>query len=162
MGTLLTKVFQRAAGWWKAADTALQTILPELTTESVPSRLVRFTPVNVLPVNFSYLKNDGIERLFFDSNKSGTAEVSLLSLKNKRQEFFFAPKVLSGGQTDRVLARRAVCTSDNQASMSKQGDSPDYECRLRLREHAVRSNLLSRTVRSNLLSHTLPTPPSIP
>ena len=81
MGTLLTKVFQRAAGWWKAADTALQTILPELTTESVPSRLVRFTPVNVLPVNFSYLKNDGIERLFFDSNKSGTAEVSLLSLK---------------------------------------------------------------------------------
>ena len=74
MGTLLTKVFQRAAGWWKAADTALQTILPELTTESVPSRLVRFTPVNVLPVNFSYLKNDGIERLFFDSNKSGTAE----------------------------------------------------------------------------------------
>ena len=147
MGTLLTKVFQRAA------DTALQTILPELTTESVPSRLVRFTPVNVLPVNFSYLKNDGIERLFFDSNKSGTAEVSLLSLKNKRQEFFFALKVLSGGQTDRVLARRAVCTSDNQASMSKQGDSPDYEYRLRLREHAVRSNLLSRT---------LPTPPSIP
>lgn len=49
-------------------------------------------------------------------------------LKNKRQEFFFAPKVLSGGQTDRVLARRAVCTSDNQASMSKQGESPDYEC----------------------------------
>lgn len=48
-------------------------------------------------------------------------------LKNKRQEFFFAPKVLSGGQTDRVLARRAICTSDNQASMSKQGDSPDYE-----------------------------------
>ena len=92
-------------------------------------------------------------------------------LKNKRQEFFFAPKVLSGGQTDRVLARRAVCTSDNQASMSKQGESPDYECRRRLREHAVRSNLLShtvrsdllsRTVRSNLLSHTLPTPPSIP
>ena len=66
-------------------------------------------------------------------------------LKNKRQEFFFAPKVLSGGQTDRVLARRAVCTSDNQASMSKQGDSPDYECWRRLREHAVRSNLLSRT-----------------
>ena len=69
-------------------------------------------------------------------------------LKNKRQEFFFAPKVLSGGQTDRVLARRAI-----QASMSKQGESPDYECRRRLREHAVRSNLLS---------HTLPTPPSIP
>lgn len=101
-------------------------------------------------------------------------------LKNKRQKFFFAPKVLSGGQTDRVLARRAVCTSDNQASMSKQGESPDYECRLRLREHTVRSNLLShtvrsnlpshtvrsnllsRTVRSNLLSRTLPTPPSIP
>lgn len=83
-------------------------------------------------------------------------------LKNKRQEFFFAPKVLSGGQTDRVLARRAVCTSDNQASMSKQGDSPDYECWRRLREHAVRSNLLSHTVRGNLLSRTLPTPPSIP
>lgn len=83
-------------------------------------------------------------------------------LKNKRQEFFFAPKVLSGRQTDRVLALRAVCTSDNQASMSKQGESPDYECRRRLREHAVRSNLLSRTVRSNLLSRTLPTPPSIP
>jgi len=83
-------------------------------------------------------------------------------LKNKRQKFFFAPKVLSGGQTDRVLARRAVCTSDNQASMSKQGESPDYECRLRLREHTVRSNLLSHTVRSNLLSRTLPTPPSIP
>ena len=66
-------------------------------------------------------------------------------LKNKRQEFFFAPKALSGGQTDRVLARRAVCTSDNQAGMSKQGESPDYECWLRLREHAVRSNLLSRT-----------------
>ena len=48
----------------------------------------------MLPVNFSYLKNDGIERLFFDSNKSGTAEVSLLSLKNKRQEFFFAPEPL--------------------------------------------------------------------
>ena len=80
-------------------------------------------------------------------------EVRFGPLGNKRQEFFFAPKVLSGGQTDRVLARRAVCTSDNQASMSKQGDSPDYECRLRLREHAVLSNLLSRT---------LPTPPSIP
>ena len=162
MGTLLTKVFQRAAGWWKAADTALQTILPELTTESVPSRLVRFTPVNVLPVNFSYLKNDGIERLFFDSNKSGTAEVSLLSLKNKRQKFFFAPKVLSSGWTACVLARKDVQTFDNQASMSKQGDSPDYECWRRLREHAVRSNLLSHTVRSNLLSRTLPTPPSIP
>ena len=74
-------------------------------------------------------------------------------LKIRDRSFFFAPKVLSGGQTDRVLARRAVCTSDNQASMSKQGDSPDYEYRLRLREHAVRSNLLSRT---------LPTPPSIP
>lgn len=49
-------------------------------------------------------------------------------LKIRDQEFFFAPKVLSGGQTDRVLARRAVCTSDNQASMSKQGESPDYEC----------------------------------
>lgn len=83
-------------------------------------------------------------------------------LKNKRQEFFFAPKVLSGGQTDRVLARRAVCTSDNQAGMSKQGESPDYECRRRLREHAVRSNLRQHTVRSNLLSRTLPTPPSIP
>lgn len=101
MGTLLTKVFQRAAGWWKAADTALQTILPELTTESVPSRLVRFTPVNVLPVNFSYLKNDGIERLFFNSNKSGTAEVSLLSLKNKRQEFFLPRKCC---QADRQTA----------------------------------------------------------
>lgn len=66
-------------------------------------------------------------------------------LKNKRREFFFAPKALSGGQTDRVLARRAVCTSDNQAGMSKQGESPDYECQLRLREHAVRSNLLSYT-----------------
>ena len=74
MGTLLTKAFQRAAGWWKAADTALQTILPELTTESVPSRLVRFTPVNVLPVNFSYLKNDGIERSFFLPRKCCQAD----------------------------------------------------------------------------------------
>ena len=56
---------------------------PELTTERVPSRLVRFTPVNVLPVYFSALnepENDGIERLFY-SKKSGTrrsfASVSL-------------------------------------------------------------------------------------
>ena len=61
--------------------------------------------------------------------------------------FYGAPAVLV------VLARKDVQTFDNQAGMSKQGDSPDYECRLRLREHAVRSNLLSRT---------LPTPPSIP
>ena len=92
-------------------------------------------------------------------------------LKIRDRSFFFAPKVLSGGQTDRVLARKDVQTFDNQAGMSKQGESPDYECWRRLRDHTVRSNLLShtvrsnllsRTVRSNLLSHTLPTPPSIP
>ncbi len=37
---------------------------------------------------------------------------------------------------------------DGQAGMSKEGDSPDYEYRRRLREHEVRSNRLSWIVMS--------------
>ncbi len=43
-------------------------------------------------------------------------------------------KVLSSDHTDCVLARKAEWAFDNQACMSKQGDSPDYECRRQLRE----------------------------
>ena len=92
MGTLLTKVFQRAAGWWKAADPALQTILPELTTESVPSRLVRFTPVNVLPVYFSALnepENDGIERLFLQQKEWYRRSFASVSLTETGAFLFF-------------------------------------------------------------------------
>ena len=43
----------------------------------------------------------------------------------------------------RMLACRVSWISGNQAGMSKQGDSPDYEYRRRLRECEARSNRLS-------------------
>ena len=49
-------------------------------------------------------------------------------------EAIFSMKVLSGGCADCVLARKAEWAFDNQACMSKQGDSPDYECWQQLRE----------------------------
>ena len=42
-----------------------------------------------------------------------------------------------------MLACTVTWTSDGHACMSMQGDSPEYEYRRRLREHAVRSNRLS-------------------
>ena len=101
MGTLLTKVFQRAAGWWKAADTALQTILPELTTESVPSRLVRFTPVNVLPVNFSYLKTTGSRGCFLTAIRVVPQKFRFCLLKIRDRSFFLPRKCC---QADRQTA----------------------------------------------------------
>ena len=50
--------------------------------------------------------------------------------------------------TLRVLARAVTWILDGQASMSKEGDSPDYEYWRRLREHKVRSNRLSWMVMS--------------
>ncbi len=44
-----------------------------------------------------------------------------------------------------MLACTAAWTSDGQACMSMQDDSPEYEYRRRLREHKVRSNRLSRS-----------------
>ena len=41
-----------------------------------------------------------------------------------------------------------VMDIDGQAGMSKEGNSPDYEYRRRLREHKVRSNRLSWMVMS--------------
>ena len=47
-----------------------------------------------------------------------------------------------------MLACGESWTLDGQAGMSKEGDSPDYEYRRRLREHEVRSNRLSWMVMS--------------
>ena len=49
-------------------------------------------------------------------------------------EAIFSMKVLSGGCADCVLARKDGKTSDYQAGMSKEGDSPYYEYRRQLRE----------------------------
>ena len=52
--------------------------------------------------------------------------------------------------TRSVLAHAGTWILDGQASMSKEGDSPDYEYWRRLREHKVRSNRLSWMVMSAL------------
>ena len=61
---------------------------------------------------------------------------------------FFTMKVPYSGHEERMLACGESWTLDGQAGMSKEGDSPDYEYRRRLREHKVRSNRLSWMVMS--------------
>ena len=58
-------------------------------------------------------------------------------------------KVLSSDYGDCVLARKEPYTFDNQAGMSKQGDSPDYECWRQLWEcqRHVTTDLLSYIVK---------------
>ena len=57
-------------------------------------------------------------------------------------------KVPDSGHAERMLARTGTWILDGQAGMSKEGESPDYEYRRRLREHKVRSNRLSCMVMS--------------
>jgi len=59
-------------------------------------------------------------------------------------EGLFVVKKLSGGHGMRVLARGSLRTSDSQGVMSMEGESPECECRRRLRECGARSNRFSR------------------
>ena len=66
----------------------------------------------------------------------------------RQQTCPFTMKVPDSVHEERMLACSESWTLDGQADMSKEGNSPDYEYRRRLREHQVRSNRLSWMVMS--------------
>ena len=64
----------------------------------------------------------------------------ILNVTEKENNTIFIMKVPDSGHEERMLAYSESWTLDGQAGMSKEGNSPDYEYRRRLREHKVRSN----------------------